>query len=411
MRYDEGGNRLRLARLSDRGVKVWGAEQVWIAEDVALEQIEPGAEIYQAALSGSELFIGAGARIGISGPARISDCQIGRGCEIGAGTYDGATFLDGACIRGFAEVRPGTLLEEQTEAAHSVAFKNTILTATCVAGSLINYCDVFMSGGTSRSDHSEVGSGAIHFNFDPRGDKWGSLIGDVRGVLHRQAPIFIGGQAGLVGPVAVGFGAVVAAGSTIRHDVPSDCVYSESDTGGIRRSEGFDRRRYGRVRRRLCLTARLAGTYLALWNWYRQVRIPFASNHESLLYTAATRQIELNLRERARRIDRLIDKLDYSISLWEQEGGSEELLREQRRVRSRRKELDEALDPAERTSSAPPPDRFLEEYARARKSSTHIEALSCLSKAASSEAEDWLRSISSPSIDQVTALISERPGP
>ena len=50
-------------------------------------------------------------------------------------------------------------------------------------GSLVNFCDLLMAGGSSRQDHSEVGSGYIHFNFTPwgaRGDKaTPSLIGDV----------------------------------------------------------------------------------------------------------------------------------------------------------------------------------------------------------------------------------------
>lgn len=53
-----------------------------------------------------------------------------------------------------------------------------------------------MAGGTSRKDHSEVGSSYIHFNFTPDGDKTTpSLIGDVpRGEMLNQTPIFLGRQ-------------------------------------------------------------------------------------------------------------------------------------------------------------------------------------------------------------------------
>ena len=49
-----------------------------------------------------------------------------------------------------------------------------------------------MSGGTSRRDHSEVGSSYIHFNFTPDGDKTTpSLFGDVvHGVLLDQPAVF-----------------------------------------------------------------------------------------------------------------------------------------------------------------------------------------------------------------------------
>src|SRR5436190_735996 len=91
-------------------------------------------------------------------------------------------------------------------------------------GSLINFCDLLMAGGTSREDHSEVGSGFIHFNFTPwgrRGDKaTPSLVGDVvRGVFLRHPRIFIGGAGGMVGPRAVGYGSVTAAGQVVRRDV------------------------------------------------------------------------------------------------------------------------------------------------------------------------------------------------
>lgn len=54
-----------------------------------------------------------------------------------------------------------------------------------------------MAGGTSRKDHSEVGSSYIHFNYTPDGDKTTpSLICDVpRGVMLNQPPIFLGRQA------------------------------------------------------------------------------------------------------------------------------------------------------------------------------------------------------------------------
>ena len=114
-----------------------------------------------------------------------------------------------------AHVRTGTLLEEQAGAAHTVGFKQTIFLPFVTAGSLINFCDCLMAGGTSRKNHSEIGSSYIHFNFTPRQDKaTASLIGDVpRGVMLDQAPIFLGGQGGLVGPVLLDF-------PGLAHDAP-----------------------------------------------------------------------------------------------------------------------------------------------------------------------------------------------
>lgn len=70
-----------------------------------------------------------------------------------------------------AHVRGGTILEEEANGAHTVGLKQTILMPFVTLGSLINFCDVLLAGGTSRTNHSEVGSSYIHFNFTPDGDK------------------------------------------------------------------------------------------------------------------------------------------------------------------------------------------------------------------------------------------------
>ena len=313
MPFDDSGNRTRIESLQKRNVDVWGPERVYVSEDVRLESIEAGAVIRHATLSGPELRIAKGAKVGVSGHAEVENCQIGTDVELGAGLYQGATFLQGAKVRGFAEIRPGTLLEEEAEVAHSVALKNTTFTSCCVAGSLINFCDLFLSGGTSRRDHTEVGSGAIHFNFDPRGDKWGSLIGGIQGVLLRSEPVFVGGNCGIVGPVEIGFGAVTAAGSVIRRDVGENVlVATGSKNVQIR---GFDRRIYGSLTSRFLLTAKLIGTFRALDCWYTQVRLPSASAAERPLYEAARKQIELQVAERIKRLGNIIAKLPESISL------------------------------------------------------------------------------------------------
>src|ERR1700687_260397 len=223
--YDELGNRERVAHLRSRGVDVWGAERVYVGPEVQLENISPDVILMNAVLTGESTAVGRYSRIGTSGLAAIHNAQIGEQVELGAGTYSYATLLKGVKVRGFAEIRQGTVLEEQVEVGHNVGLKNTVFTAAVGAGSSINFCDAFVSGGTSRDDHSEIASGCMHFNFDPHGDKFGSLIGDVTGVLLRSPRIFIGGNSGVVAPIHVDFGAVVAAGSMIRGNVGAKLLY------------------------------------------------------------------------------------------------------------------------------------------------------------------------------------------
>ena len=396
MPFDDAGNRSRVEVLQRRGVDVWGPERVYVSEDVRLDMIEAGAVIRHGTLSGSGLRIARGAQIGVSGHAEVEDCQIAADVELGAGLYQGATFLQGAKVRGFAEIRPGTLLEEEAEAAHAVALKNTTFTSCCVAGSLINFCDLFLSGGTSRSDHTEVGSGAIHFNFDPRGDKWGSLIGGIRGLLLRSAPVFVGGNCGIVGPVEIGFGSVTAAGAVIRRDVGQNVVVA---TGGKNvQIRDFDRRIYGSLTSRFLLTAKLIGTLRALDCWYALVRLPNAKADEQPFYEAARRQIEIQVSERIKRLGNLVAKLPESISLALAGSSSDNspAIRQHRDLIERWPATSDALKAPVETPA--PPSDFIGAFSEARNNGMgHVEAIQN-SHAGASETAQWLERI----VDAVT---------
>ena len=219
------GPAARVEALHARGVRMLDPAQVFVDEDVDPARIDPGATLYPGTrLHGRRTFLSAGAAVGIEGPATLVDCVFGEGASIASGYAKGAVLLRGAKLGANAHVREGTILEEEASTAHAVGLKQTILLSFVTLGSLINFCDLLMAGGTSREDHSEVGSGFIHFNFTPwgkSGDKaTPSLIGDVTaGVFLRQRRIFLGGQAGMVGPRAVGYGSMTGAGQVVRRDV------------------------------------------------------------------------------------------------------------------------------------------------------------------------------------------------
>ena len=398
MAFDDVGNRERVESLRRRGVDVWGPERVYINGDVNLDAIEPTAVIRQATLSGKDLTIAAGAVIGTSGHADVSDCQIGPGAELGAGQYKGATLLDRVRVRGFAEIRPGTLLEEEVDIAHSVALKNTTFTSCCVAGSLINFCDLFLTGGTSRNDHTEIGSGAIHYNFDPRGDKWGSLLGSIRGVLLRSDPVFIGGTCGLVGPLEVGLGAVTAAGSTIRKDVPANALVS-TDNRAVS-NPSFDRTRYGSLRPSFRVTAKLVATLRALEAWYEFVRLPHAPARERSLYVSAQKQVCLQAQERISRLGKIVARLAAKTP-----AGSVRHQAEHRELVACWADLRDTL--AQPMQPQAPPEHFTQAYAKARGSGQgHLEALKAADPCAG-EAEAWLEGMVNGAMRSVDALLAK----
>jgi bifunctional UDP-N-acetylglucosamine pyrophosphorylase / glucosamine-1-phosphate N-acetyltransferase len=225
-------------KLIQQGVTIPNPRSVTIGDEVDLGRIaEDGVTLYPGTrIFGASSFVGQGAQIGAEGPATIENCYIGQDVSLKGGYFSGAVFLRKAVCGLGSHVRQGTILEEEASIAHMVGLKQTILFPFVTLGSLINFCDCLMTGGTSRKNHSEVGSSYIHFNFTPNQDKaTPSLLGDVpRGVMLNQSPIFLGGQGGLVGPCRIAYGTVLAAGTICRNDqlVEDHLVFGEKAHSG-----------------------------------------------------------------------------------------------------------------------------------------------------------------------------------
>jgi UDP-N-acetylglucosamine/UDP-N-acetylgalactosamine diphosphorylase len=297
--------------LLERGVIMPDPAQVFVDRDVVPDRIAAGVVLHPGTrLHGAATYLATGARVGTEGPATLRDAVLGERAEIASGYVSDAVLLADAKLGANAHVREGTLLEEEASTAHAVGLKQTILLSFVTLGSLINFCDVLMAGGTSRRDHSEVGSGFIHFNFTPwgkSGDKaTASLIGDVvHGVLLDQPRIFLGGSGGMVGPRRVGFGAVTAAGQVVRRDVEARTLAAEP-TPKVRRA--IDSTEKDRVALVLQPNAAFLGQLVALRAWYRQVRVPRAPADSAARVTAdaAVRVIDVCLAERWKRLAALV---------------------------------------------------------------------------------------------------------
>lgn len=305
-------------RLLSRGVRLPHPDSVFMADDVNPDRIAPGVVLHPGTrLLGARTSIGPESEIGGESPATIEDCQLGRGVSLKGGFFSGATFLDGANVGSAAHVRPGTLLEEEASAAHAVGLKQTVLLPFVTMGSLINFCDVLMAGGTSRKNHSEVGSSYIHFNFTPHQDKaTASLLGDVpRGVFLDQDPIFLGGQGGLVGPCRIAYGCTIPAGVVYRQDAlePGLLLYPPSSLG--RKPVAYSARAYGKIERVVRNNLVYIGNILALREWYRAVRAGIMSGdpYSRACYEGALNRLDEILAERIKRLDELAEKFGPSI--------------------------------------------------------------------------------------------------
>lgn len=270
----------RLRALTRRGVQIPDERQVYISDDVDPERIFPGSVLWPGTrLVGKRTLVGSNARIGTEGPAMLSNAVVGADAEVASGYLDGAVLLPCARAGANAHFRAGTLLEEEASTAHAVGLKQTILMYGVTLGSLINFCDALLSGGRSRSEHTEVGSGFIHFNYTPwgeRGDKaTPSLIGTVTdGVFLDRPRIFLGGMSGIVGPQTVGFGAMTAAGQVVRKPVREGMLHAEAGASFDRAFADMEAassgKRFERVRaRNIAYIAQL----FALKEWYRHIRL------------------------------------------------------------------------------------------------------------------------------------------
>jgi bifunctional UDP-N-acetylglucosamine pyrophosphorylase/glucosamine-1-phosphate N-acetyltransferase len=308
----------KIIQLLEKGVEIPNPLSLDIGDEVKIENISgngvwiyPGCRIY-----GEEMVISRGARIGYEGPVTIENCQLGPNVELKAGYFKKAVFLERANMSSGAHVRDGCILEEQANGAHCVGLKQTILFPFVTLGSLINFCDCLMAGGTSRKNHSEVGSAYIHFNFTPDGDKTtASLIGDVpRGVMLNQPPIFLGGQGGMVGPVLMGYGNIVTSGTIIRSDVISEnkLIIGKTHRGRI---IDFIPRSYPRISRVVENNIIYLANLMALEQWYIHVRQPFFKGQEfgGLIYSGALDKIVSAKAERIQRLKAMANNIAGSL--------------------------------------------------------------------------------------------------
>lgn len=400
----------KIIQLINKGVNVPNPLTLDIGEEVVVDQISgngvtiyPGCRIY-----GAKTVIAGGAQIGHEGPVTIEDCQIGPEVKLKGGYFSKAVFLEKANMGLGAHVREGCILEEEANGAHCVGLKQTILFPFVTLGSLINFCDCLMSGGTSRKDHSEVGSSYIHFNFSPDGNKTTpSLIGDVpRGVMLNQPPIFLGGQGGIVGPVRLGYGNVVAAGSILRRDMPKDnkIIIGRTHPGQVSNFMPHD---YLGLSRIMANNILYMANLIALEQWYMHVRQPFFNAQEfgDLIYEGVLDKLALAKKERIKRLRALAEKL---VIVDETHQGQTKSSTKKREVHDNIDRVSELFE--EKTlgiSENQQRDSFLTAFHNHNKDNNadYIKVIQSMSSAVSQPGVQWLTQIVEGLCNQVEAIL------
>lgn len=312
----------KIEELLKKGVKIPNPHSIEIGDDVNPDRISgDGVVIYSGCkIYGNSTLILKGTKLGYEGPVTVENCQVGPEVDLKGGFFSGAVFLKKVSMGSGSHVREGTILEEQASVAHSAGLKQTILFPFVTLGSLINFCDCFMSGGTSRKDHAEVGSSYIHFNYTTNQDKaTPSLMGNVpQGVMLNQKPIFLGGQGGLVGPCRLSFGTVIAAGTICRKDElrPDLLIFEQKiKSAKIPYIPGI----YRTIKRTVLNNILYIANLIALMQWYTHVRYMFIGNDfPPTLFEGLKEKLNTAIDERIKRLGEFCDKMPYSADKYQE---------------------------------------------------------------------------------------------
>ena len=150
-----------------------------------------------------------------SGCVIESSVVFGKGVEIESSTiirsycYIEGTRIGKHCQIGpFARLRPGTQLFNEVRVGNFVEVKNSALASDTKANHLSYIGDAKVGTKTN------IGAGTIFCNYDGK-NKHPTVVGD---------NVFIGSNASLIAPLTIGDASIVAAGSAISRDVPSESL-------------------------------------------------------------------------------------------------------------------------------------------------------------------------------------------
>ncbi len=375
-----------------RSREEWLQAGVQVGEDVDCSRIATDAHIHSGSrILGTETSIGPGCMIGAETPATVENCQLGREVKLKGGFFSGSTFLDSSGMGSGAHVRAGTILEEEAGGGHAVGLKQTVFLPFVTAGSLINFCDALMAGGTSRRDHSEIGSSYIHFNFTPHQDKaTASLVGDVpNGVFLDKPPIFLGGQGGLVGPARIAYGTVIAAGGVCRKDIIKEGQLHIPEIPAPRTAD-YDLGVYRNIDRIIKNNLTYIGNIEALREWHTHIRSLFIRDaFDQAVFDGAINNLNRIQTERIKRLGAVAAKMEYSIRQLEKNPDSASAeIEAQKRFELLWPEMERSLC----CNAHNPDDSFVDAVKQTRHAS-YIATIQSMDSAFREKGRNWLQSI------------------
>ena len=144
--------------------------------------------------------------------------------------------------------------------------------------------------------------------------------------MINQDPIFLGGQGGIVGPVRMEYGNIVAAGTIVRKDILKRNVMLPGHSS-ISKTIHFRSGLYTILKRIIRLNTIYISNLIALRRWYLDIRAKFNSNNymESALHKGAVDKIEMAIDERLKRLGDVAKKMPRSMEIHKEKAGKKAL--------------------------------------------------------------------------------------
>jgi UDP-N-acetylglucosamine/UDP-N-acetylgalactosamine diphosphorylase len=224
--------------------------------------------------------------------------------------------------------------------------------------------------------------------------------------MLRERPIFLGGQGGMVGPLRLGYGNVIAAGTILRNDVAEEnkLVIGKSYTGSV---TSFTPNQYSGLSRLVSGNVLYLANLLALEEWYTQVRRSFFRKQElgEWIYQGALEKLAMAKTERLTRLKLMAAKMLESMTKDRPDSASA----------ARKKEFHEkntALcdlfqDPAPSSRTGEMKEAFLDRFQAYGSSGdrVYIEAIKSLPDDTARMGTDWLQQIVADLCQQAAALL------
>ncbi|MDR3243727.1 MAG: bifunctional UDP-N-acetylglucosamine diphosphorylase/glucosamine-1-phosphate N-acetyltransferase GlmU, partial [Elusimicrobiota bacterium] len=191
----------KIKELLDKGVSFIDTKSVYISDDAKIGQ---DTVIYPGVFIANNVSIGKDCKI--EGSSYIADSKIADSVLISYSYINGAEIEKGVRIGPYSHIRPQSHLKENVKVGNFSEIKKSKLEK----GAKVNHLSYIGDAQIGKSVN--IGAGTITCNFDGI-KKHETIIED---------NVFVGSNVNLVAPVKVGKNALIAAGSTITHDIPSN---------------------------------------------------------------------------------------------------------------------------------------------------------------------------------------------